>query len=94
MPHAILHGMGMFAASNTYVRIRERDNNYIFMNPGPRDDQPAVSRPRGSVRERAGDHGEGAPRPLHLARGYAQRRESHERARRERRAAPRFRTPP
>jgi hypothetical protein len=28
------HGMGMFAASNTYVRIPERDNNYIFMNPG------------------------------------------------------------
>ena len=35
MPHAILHGMGMFAASITYVRIRERDNNYIFMNPDP-----------------------------------------------------------
>ena len=35
MSHAILHGMGMFAASITYVRIRERDNNYIFMNPDP-----------------------------------------------------------
>jgi hypothetical protein len=29
MPHAILHAMGVFAASNTYMRIRERDNNHI-----------------------------------------------------------------
>jgi hypothetical protein len=35
MPHAILHAMGVFAASITYMRvIRERDNNYIFMNQG------------------------------------------------------------
>jgi hypothetical protein len=36
MPHAILHGMGMFSASITYMRIRERDNNHIFMNQSER----------------------------------------------------------
>ena len=34
MSRTILHGMGMFAAPDTYVRIRERDNNYIFTNQG------------------------------------------------------------
>ena len=29
--HAILHDMGIFAASNTYMRIRERNNNNFFM---------------------------------------------------------------
>ena len=51
MPHAILHGMGMFAASNTYVRIREHDNNYLSMNQGR----------RGGRRARAGQR-EGALR--------------------------------
>ena len=43
MPHAILHAMGVFAASNTYMRIRERDTYYIFMNQGRRlQDQAGV----------------------------------------------------
>jgi hypothetical protein len=32
MSHAILHAMGVVAASNTYMRIFERDNNHVFMN--------------------------------------------------------------
>jgi hypothetical protein len=31
VPHATLYAMGVFAASNTYMRIRERDNDYTFI---------------------------------------------------------------
>ena len=71
MPHAILHAMGVFAASITYMRIRERGNNYIFMNPG-----------RGNVRGGRGGRPLGE-----LRRATESRREEHRSKSRPRTAA-------
>ena len=79
MPHAILHAMGVFAASNTYMRIRERDNNYIFMNPGRVLQQQVGDHGGKDLRRVRGalPHGEKNTAPQHKATSALQKSPKH-----------------